>query len=221
MRLLLVEDDKDLSNALSKILRYSKYDVDTSYDGETALGMILSGEYNAVILDIMLPKMDGIEVLKKVRASKVYTPIILLTAKNQIDDKILGLDSGADDYISKPFDSKELLARIRVVTRRMNSEISLLEFGNTTLDHNTFELCAVSKTRLTNKEYKLMELLMLNKNSVLSTQKILDALWDIDDYVEINVVWVFISMLRKKLEEIGANCYIKAIRGVGYQLEKK
>ena len=140
MRLLLVEDDKDLSNALSKILRYSKYDVDTSYDGETALGMILSGEYNAVILDIMLPKMDGIEVLKKVRASKVYTPIILLTAKNQIDDKILGLDSGADDYISKPFDSKELLARIRVVTRRMNSEISLLEFGNTTLDHNTFEL---------------------------------------------------------------------------------
>jgi DNA-binding response OmpR family regulator len=221
MRLLLVEDDKDLSTALSRILKYSKYDVETAYDGLTALDMILHEEYSAIILDIMLPKMDGIEVLRRARDAKVSTPIILLTAKNQVDDKILGLDSGADDYISKPFESKELLARIRAVTRRVNSEVSLLSFGNTTLDHNTFELCAKTKTRLTSKEYKLMELLMMNKNAVLSTQKILDTLWDLDDFVEINVVWVFISMLRKKLEEIGADCYIKAIRGVGYQLEVK
>lgn len=221
MKLLLVEDDKDLSNVLSRILKYNKYDVETAFDGATALEMILNEAYSAVILDVMLPKIDGIEVLKKVRKEKISTPIILLTAKNQIDDKILGLDSGADDYISKPFESRELLARIRAVTRRINSEISSLAFGNCTLDFNTFELCANTKIRLTSKEYKLMELLIINKNSVLSTQKILDTLWDLEDYVEINVVWVFISMLRKKLEEIGADCYIKAIRGVGYQLVKK
>ena len=219
MRILLVEDDKDLSNALSKILRYSKYDVETAYDGLTALNMITSNEYSAVILDIMIPKINGIEVLTKARAAGISTPIIVLTAKSQIDDKIEGLDAGADDYITKPFEAKELLARLRALTRRIKSDVASLSFGNCYLDYNTFELCAKEKVRLTSKEYKLVELLMMNKNVVLSTQRILDSIWGIDDFVEINVVWVFISMLRKKLEQIGADCYIKAIRGVGYQLE--
>lgn len=220
MKLLLVEDDLDLSNALSKILGYSHCDVDTAYDGLTAYDKILSNNYDVIVLDIMIPKIDGIEVLKKVREKGVSTPIILLTAKSQLDDKIVGLDAGADDYITKPFESKELLARIRAAARRSSSEVITLSFENCKLDPNTFELIAEETVRLTSKEFKLMELLMNNRNSVLSTQRILDTLWELEDDVEINVVWVFISMLRKKLEQIGANCYIKAIRGVGYQLVK-
>lgn len=218
MRLLLVEDDKDLSKALSKILTYNKYDVDTAYDGVEALNMILSNDYNAVVLDIMIPKLNGIDVLKQARTAGVSTPIILLTAKSQMDDKIEGLDAGADDYITKPFESKELLARLRAVTRRIKSEVSTLSFGNCSLDFNTFELCAKERLRLTNKEYKLMELLMINQNMILSSQKIFETIWGVDEMVEINVVWVFISMLRKKIEQVGANCYIKAVKGVGYQL---
>lgn len=220
MRLLLVEDDLDLSNALSKILSYSKYDVDTAYDGLAAYEKIISNNYDVVILDIMIPKMDGIDVLKNVREKGITTPIILLTAKSQLDDKVVGLDAGADDYITKPFESKELLARIRAISRRATTEVVTLSFENCKLNPNTFELTAIETVRLTSKEFKLMELLMTNRNSVLSTQRILDTLWELEDDVEINVVWVFISMLRKKLELIGANCYINAIRGVGYQLVK-
>lgn len=219
MKLLLVEDDRDLSRALNKILTYNKYDVEAVYDGLSAVEAILSNEYSVIILDIMLPQLNGIEVLQQIRETGIFTPVILLTAKSQLEDKIVGLDAGADDYITKPFDSKELLARIRAVTRRVTSEVKFLSFGNCSLDFNTFELIAEKSVRLTSKEYKLMELLMLNKNSVLSSEKILNSIWTIDDDVEINVVWVFISMLRKKLEQIGANCYIKAIRGVGYQLD--
>ena len=223
MLVYIVEDSEDIIEVEKYALERMGFEVEGFIKSKPFFEKVRVKKPDMILLDIFIYEESGYDVLNKLRASidTKNIPVILVSACDSELDKSKGLDAGADDYISKPFDSKELLARIRVVTRRMNSEISLLEFGNTTLDHNTFELCAVSKTRLTNKEYKLMELLMLNKNSVLSTQKILDALWDIDDYVEINVVWVFISMLRKKLEEIGANCYIKAIRGVGYQLEKK
>lgn len=219
MKLLLVEDDRDLSRALNKILTYNKYDVEAVYDGLSAIEAIKSNDYSVVVLDIMLPQLNGIEVLQQIREAGFFTPVILLTAKSQLEDKIVGLDAGADDYITKPFDSKELLARIRAVTRRVTTEVKFLSFGNCSLDFNTFELIAESNIGLTSKEYKLMELLMLNTNLVLSSERILNSIWTIDDDVEINVVWVFISMLRKKLEQIGANCYIKAIRGIGYQLD--
>jgi len=219
VKLLLVEDDRDLSRALNKILTYNKYDVEAVYDGLSAIEAIKSNDYSVVVLDIMLPQLNGIEVLQQIREAGFFTPVILLTAKSQLEDKIVGLDAGADDYITKPFDSKELLARIRAVTRRVTTEVKFLSFGNCSLDFNTFELIAESNIGLTSKEYKLMELLMLNTNLVLSSERILNSIWTIDDDVEINVVWVFISMLRKKLEQIGANCYIKAIRGIGYQLD--
>lgn len=219
MRILLVEDDKDLSSAIKRILLHNNYDVDVAYDGVEALEFISFQEYQAIIMDLMIPKIDGITAIKKIRSSGNNTPILILTAKTEIDDKVIGLDAGADDYLTKPFQIKELLARIRAISRRSGTEIKPLEFANCVLNPNTFELIANESVRLTNKEYKLMELLIINNNMILSTQRILDTLWEFDADVEINVVWVFISMLRKKLEQIGANCYIKAIRGLGYQLE--
>lgn len=221
MRLLLVEDERDLSNAIKQVLELNNYIVDTAYDGEEALLYAERSDYDGMILDVMMPKLDGISVVKKLRERGDGVPVLILTAKAETDDKVLGLDSGADDYLTKPFIIKELLARIRALTRRKGETALSCKFGNMTLDPDTFELCANGKVRLTNKEYRLMEYLIRNHNILLSTERILENVWEFDTEAELNVVWVFISSLRKKMNAIGANCVITAARGVGYRLEKK
>ncbi len=220
MKILLVEDDKDLSKALGKILVINKYDVDYAYDGLMALDFLNYSSYDLIIMDIMMPNMDGLTAIKQIRNIKNMTPILVLTAKSMLSDKIEGLDSGADDYLTKPFQMAELLARIRALTRRSKS-IPSLEIGNIKLLEGDYTIKAIKSIKLTNKEYKLMELLIHNKNVYLNSERILEAIWDIDDDVDVNVLFVFISNLRKKLEQIGANYTIKSKRGIGYRLEEK
>ncbi len=221
MRILLVEDERELSNALVAILTRSNYSVDAVYDGEDALYYLDTEIYDVVILDIMIPKIDGIQVLKTIRQAGNKTPVIMLTAKSQIDDKVVGLDAGADDYLTKPFATKELLARLRAISRR-GEELtqSVLTFGNISLNRTTFELYSdYGNFRLANKEYQIMEMLLLNKDHLISTEKFMDKIWGYDSEAEINVVWVHISFLRKKLSQLKANIQIKANRNMGYSLE--
>ncbi|MDO4944970.1 MAG: response regulator transcription factor [Ruminococcus sp.] len=223
MRLLLAEDERELSNALTAILRHNNYSVDPVYNGMDALNYGLSDNYDGIILDIMMPVMDGITALKKLREKGVDTPVLLLTAKSEIEDKISGLDSGADDYLTKPFAMGELLARIRAMTRR-KTEFSpnTLTFGNITLSRESFMLSSpTGEQRLGNKEFQVLEMLMANRNMLISTERIMEKIWGFDSEAEINVVWVYISYLRKKLAAINANVEIKASRGVGYTLEEK
>ena len=220
MKILLAEDDKELSNAVTRVLKVSNYDVDQAYDGQEALDYIDYMKYDVIIMDIMMPKMDGITCVKRIREKKCHTPIIMLTAMSETDDKVNGLDAGADDYLTKPFVVKELLARIRALLRRDSTIVDNYSIGNVVLDSQTFEIKNGNKSqRLTAKEYKLMELLIRNKNQIISTERIMDDIWDLDSDAEINVVWVFISSLRKKLEQIDADHMIKAVRGLGYRLE--
>lgn len=220
MKLLLVEDEKDLSKVIKKILELNNYVVDVAYDGEEALYFANNSYYDGIIMDIMMPKLDGISVVKEIRASGNGVPILILTAKSEIDDRVLGLDSGADDYLSKPFATKELLARIRALTRRKGENNVTYTFGNVTLNPKQYEMCAQTSVRLTNKEYRLMEYLIKNHDVLLSTERILASVWEFDTDVELNVVWVFISTLRKKLQQINANIEIASARGVGYRLEE-
>ena len=223
MRLLLAEDEKEMSNALVAVLKHSNYSVDAVYDGLDAYNYGISENYDGMILDIMMPKMDGIEVLKKLREKGVNTPVLLLTAKSQVSDRIEGLDSGADDYLTKPFAMGELLARIRAMTRR-KTEFSPndLTIGNITLSRETFDLKGPSGTqRLGSKEFQMLEMMMVNKNTLISTERFMERIWGYDSDAEINVVWVFISYLRKKLVSVGADVEIKAVRGVGYTLAEK
>ncbi len=222
MRLLLCEDERELSLALVKILKHFNYSVDAVYDGEQALDYLDAENYDAVILDIMMPKIDGLEVLKRTRAKGNLIPIIMLTAKSMLDDKVTGLDFGANDYITKPFETKELLARIRAVTRAVSeSNSSLLTVGNLTLNRKTFELkVKENSTTLANKEYQMLEMLMINDGHIISTERFMEKIWGYDSNSEINVVWVYISNLRKKLASLGSDVKIKAIRNTGYSLEK-
>lgn len=221
MRLLLAEDERSLSRALVTILEKNNYTVDAVYNGEDALSFLQTGNYDAAILDIMMPKMDGITALKQLRAQENSVPIIMLTAKAEIDDKVLGLDSGANDYLTKPFDTKELLARIRAMTRSQKASDSRLTFGNVTLDRATFEISSPAGSfRLANKEFQMMEILMSNTQQLISTERFMEKIWGYDSDTEINVVWVYISYLRKKLAALGADIQIKATRNAGYSLEK-
>ena len=220
MRILVVEDDRDISSAICKVLKLNNFYTDAVYDGVEALKYLDYDEYDCVILDIMMPKLDGLSTVKKMRERNDFTPVIILTAKADIDDKVLGLDTGADDYLSKPFSMKELVARVKALTRRKNTVISKFAFGNVTLNTKTFEMSTNNGSiRLLNKEYQLMEMLMVNSNILLSTDKIMNTVWGYDNDSEINVVWVNISSLRKKLVQINANITIKAVRGLGYSLE--
>lgn len=222
MRILLAEDEKPLSRAIVKILQKNNYTVDAVYNGEDALKFLESDIYDVAVLDIMMPIADGIEVLKKIRADGNNIPVIMLTAKAEIDDKILGLDSGANDYITKPFDSRELLARIRAATRSRNSPDSVISLGNISLDRATFTLSSQSGSfRLANKEFQIIELLMLNPHCLISAERIMERVWGFDSDSEINVVWVYISYLRKKLTALNADIYIRASRNAGYSLEEK
>lgn len=280
MRLLLAEDEEDLSRALVAVLKHNNYSVDAVYDGAEALDYIENSEnYDGVILDIMMPKMDGITVLKTIRSHGNSVPVLMLTAKAEIDDRVEGLDSGADDYLTKPFSMKELLARIRAMTRRKaDTTDSVLTFGDITLDRLTYMLTGPASIknvgsiendalhtdannedngnltgkikgdntsdgqvsgnqsagnssvgnsstgtqsvgiRLANKEYQMLEMLMTNPGQIISVDQFMDRIWGYDSEAEQNVVWVYISYLRKKLASVGSIAQIKATRGVGYSI---
>ena len=221
MRLLLAEDEKELSDALVTVLKHNNYSVDAVYNGQDALDYLNADNYDGAILDIMMPKMDGITVLKNVRASGNHLPIILLTAKAEIDDRVTGLDSGADDYLTKPFSMKELLARIRAMTRRQEKTTdNILSFGDIMLDRSTYQLsCGENVIRLASREYQMLEMLMVSPGQVISVDQFMDKIWGYDSEAELNVVWVYISYLRKKLTGLGSKVTIKATRGLGYSLE--
>lgn len=285
MRLLLAEDEEDLSRALVAVLKHNNYSVDAVYDGAEALDYIESSDnYDGVILDIMMPKMDGITVLKTIRSHGNSVPVLMLTAKAEIDDRVEGLDSGADDYLTKPFSMKELMARIRAMTRRKaDTTDSVLTFGDITLDRSTYILTGpasiknagciennalhtdannedngnltgkikgdntsdgqvsgnqnagnqsagnqsagnqnvgnkINGIRLANKEYQMLEMLMTNPGQIISADQFMDRIWGYDSEAEQNVVWVYISYLRKKLASVGSAAQIKATRGVGYSI---
>ncbi len=222
MKLLLVEDSIQLNKALTTVLKRNSYIVDSAFDGEEALLYIDQYKYDIIILDIMLPKINGLDVLKRVRTNKIDTPIIMLTAKSTTEDKIHGLDLGADDYLPKPFVVEELLARIRALLRRQPTyeEENKLEFGDIVLDSNN--CCLVNnekKVTLMNKELQIITLLMKAKGNVVSQDTITKNVWDIESYSTSENVWVFISYLRKKLESINSTVKIKSIRYQGYYLE--
>lgn len=224
MRILLAEDEVSLSKTLKVILERNNYSVDQVYDGEEALSFLSADNYDCLILDLMMPKVDGITVLKTMRKEGNMLPVIILTAKSEVDDKVLGLDSGANDYLTKPFNSRELLARIRAITRSKenNEGDSILKLGNTILMRDTFILKTNSgETRLQSKEFQILELLMQNKNKLISTERLMEKIWGFDSEAEINVVWVYISNLRKKLASLDSNVEIKATRNAGYTLEER
>ena len=222
MRLLLAEDEEELSNALVAILKHSNYTVDAVYNGTDALDYGLSGEYDGIILDIMMPRMDGTEVLKHLREHNISAPVLFLTAKSEIDDRIKGLDLGADDYLTKPFDMRELLARIRAMTRRKEDFAQAnLSCGNLLLDRSSFELSTPGHEaiRLAGREFQMMEMLMASPGRVISVDTFMDHIWA-DAEADINVVWVYISNLRKKLNSLDAAAEIKASRGLGYSIHE-
>lgn len=223
MKLLYAEDEKAMSEAVCDILRYHKYNVDAVYDGAEALYYARNEEYDGIILDIMMPEADGFEVLSKLCAEGNTTPVLLLTAKDDVEDKVTGLDLGADDYLAKPFAMAELLARIRAMLRR--KEIftpDVLSLGNVTLDMQSYELSVGDKSFLLAKiEYQMMELFLRNKGTYLSTQTLLEKVWGFNTDAEIGIVWVYISYLRKKLADLGADVEIKVRRNIGYILEEK
>lgn len=223
MRILLAEDERSLSRAIIALLEKHNYSADAVYDGQEALDYLETENYDAVILDIMMPKLDGLSVLRMLRERGSQIPVLLLTAKSEVEDKVTGLDSGANDYLTKPFATAELLARIRAMTRTQSAQTdSRMSFGNITLDQTTYELSSPSGSfRLANKEYQMMELLLRNPRQLIPSERFLEKIWGYDSDVELNVVWVYISYLRKKLTALQADIQIKATRNAGYSLEKK
>lgn len=223
MRILVVEDEKRLCEALVQLLRKQNYTVDSDNDGEAGLDDALSGIYDVIILDVMLPKLDGISILKELRREKMNVPVIMLTAKGEISDKVTGLDAGADDYLTKPFNTEELLARVRALGRRRGEiiEPNALSCGETSLDTQNLKLrCGAADITLTHKECELLEYLMVNQNIIASKEQIIEKLWGFDSEAEANHVEVYVSFLRKKLKRINADIKITAVRGVGYRLEQ-
>ena len=221
MRLLLAEDERELADALVAILRHNNYSVDAVYDGQEALDYLEAQEYDGAILDIMMPKVDGLTVLRTIREKGNSVPMLMLTARTGVDDRVDGLDAGADDYLGKPFAMKELLARIRAMTRRRTETTNpVLQLGNITLNRSSFELASrKGSLRLANKEYQMLEMLMSNPGQIISTERFMEKIWGYDSETEINVVWVYISYLRKKLAGLDADVEIKAVRNQGYSLE--
>lgn len=223
MRLLLAEDEKSLSRAICAILQKNHYSVDAVYDGQEALDYLDSGNYDGVILDWMMPKLDGLEVLRSMRQKGNTTPVLFLTARSDIDDKVLGLDSGANDYLTKPFATQELLARIRAMTRSGSVQTdATLHLGNVSLNCASYELSGPKGSfKLANKEFQMLEMMMRQPSALISTERFMDRVWGYDSEAEMSVVWVYISYLRKKLSAIGADIRIKAQRNAGYCLEEE
>ncbi len=223
MKLLYAEDERPMSEAVVDILTFHKYSVDAVYDGEEALAYIKAEHYDGIILDVMMPKINGVDLLKKIRAMGINTPVMLLTAKSEIEDKIAGLDAGADDYLAKPFAMGELLARVRAMLRRREEFTpDILTLGNVSLNTATYELGTQDKKfALPKIEYQIMELLMLNKGQYLSTDDLMTKVWGYESDTEIGIVWVYISYLRKKLTAMNADIEIAAKRNIGYKLQLK
>ena len=222
MRILIAEDEVTIARALKVMLEKNKYAVDMVHNGNDALDYIQATTYDALVLDIMMPGKDGIEVLKTARAEGITTPALFLTAKAEVADRVAGLDAGADDYLPKPFASSEFLARVRALVRRSNAYASsVLRFGNTALDCGQYILrAALGEIRLNNKEYQLAELFMRHPHQVFSSEHLMEKVWGLDAEAEIDVVWTYIGFLRKKLKQIGADIEIRTIRGAGYALEE-
>ena len=221
MRILLAEDEIPLARAIKKIFEKNNYSADAVHSGEDALMYLETGSYDVAVLDVLMPKMDGIAVLRTLRARGDRIPVLMLTAKSEIDDKVLGLDSGANYYLTKPFDTKELLAAIRAITRTQTEVDSKLAVGNITLDRSTYELASPTGSfRLANREFQMMEILMSNPHRIISAERFMEKIWGFDSEAEIHVVWVYISYLRKKLAALHADISIKASRNAGYSLEE-
>ena len=222
MRLLFAEDDRDISKAVQTLLERSGYSVDAVYNGQDAIDYIEQADYDGVILDWMMPKKSGIEVLSLMRSKGISTPVLILTARDAIEDRVAGLDMGADDYLPKPFAASELLARVRAMLRRKEDyRHDVIKFSDIELDRSAMTVsCSGKSVSLNNKAFQLMEMLVEHPGAVLSIDQIMERVWGWDSDAEVNVVWVNISTLRKKLAELGAHVKIKAIRGVGYSLER-
>ncbi|MBR7173751.1 MAG: response regulator transcription factor [Clostridia bacterium] len=222
MRILFAEDDRDLNNAVKTLLTRSGYQVDAVFDGEEALDYVRAEAYDGMILDWMMPEMDGISVLRQIRTEGIKTPCLLLTARDAFEDRVTGLDAGADDYLPKPFNAQELLARVRAMLRRRDAYMpDVLTFEDLSLDKGTGELrCGTRTVRLTGKAFQMMTLFMENPRILFSVQQLMDKIWGWDTETEINVIWVNISTLRKKLAELDTRTEIKVHRGTGYSLEK-
>lgn len=222
MRILIVEDEKRLAEALAQILGKNKYEVDMAHDGETGLDNALTGIYDVIVLDIMLPKINGLDVLKTLRKNKISTPVILLTAKSELGDKVKGLDYGADDYLTKPFATEELLARIRALGRRMGEVISddTISIQDIQLNLSSYEIIKGDKSiKLGLKECRIIEILIKRQGQVVRKEELLEKVWGFDSDAEYNNVEVYVSFLRKKLSHIDSNLVIKTLRGVGYSIE--
>ena len=223
MKLLFAEDDRDLSAAVKTLLERSGYAVDAVFDGAEAVDYALAGEYDGVILDWMMPEKDGIEALREIRAKGVSTPCLMLTARDAVEDRVAGLDAGADDYLPKPFNGKELLARVRAMLRRRETYVpDVVAWEDLELDKGSCELkCGGKSVRMTGKMYQLAELFMENPKHLFSVQQLMDKVWGWESEAEINVVWVNISQLRKKMNDLGTAAEIRVHRGTGYSLEKQ
>jgi DNA-binding response OmpR family regulator len=220
MKLLLAEDTIDLNRALSAILKHEGYEVDSVFDGEEALEHLKTDSYDAILLDVMMPKKDGIQVLKELRAVNIVTPVIMLTAKTEIDDRVEGLDAGADDYLTKPFAMKELLARIRAMVRRkMDYSGEDMKFGDISLNADRFELICGNTVRLSIKEFELMQHLILNAGKVLADKYLLEHIWEKEPDAGADTVWLYISYLRRKLEAVSSHVKIVGEKGEGYCLQ--
>lgn len=223
MKLLLAEDDKDMARAVQALLTRNNYTVDLVANGTDALDYLLHGDYDAAVLDIMMPEMDGVTVVKKARKQGVQIPIMMLTAMGEIEDKIHGLDAGADDYLPKPFDGGELFARIRALLRRSESfSPDVTSYGDISLDRSSYRLsCGSEAVNLGNKAFQMMEMFVLSPNKIISADEFMEHIWGWDSEAEIHVVWVNISFLRKQLMKIKSKTTIRVVRGAGYTLEAK
>ncbi len=223
MRILIAEDEVGIAKALKLVLEKNRYAVDMVHNGLDALDYILSVGYDAIVLDIMMPGLDGLEVLRRAREHGIHTPVLFLTAKGEVEDRIAGLDAGADDYLPKPFVMGEFLSRVRALARRSgNYSDDIVRVGDTELNVNSYTLsCRSESVRLNNKEFQLMELFMRNRGRVFSTDALMQKVWDLDTEAETDVVWTYIGFLRKKLRGLRSGIEIKTIRGAGYALEEK
>ena len=223
MRILIAEDEMSLARGLQYLLERNKFSVDVVYRGDDALDYFHSTEYDAVILDIMMPGKNGLEVLSQIRSEKSPVPIMMLTAKAEVEDRVAGLEKGADDYLPKPFATIEFLARVKALTRRSTVSYAedILTLGGLTLDRNCYRLSSgEAEIKLNNKEFQLMELFMLHPRHVFSTEHLMDKIWGLDSEANMDVVWTYIGALRKKMKSLRCGAEIKTVRGAGYSLEE-
>lgn len=222
MRILIAEDEAELAKALKFLLEKNKFSVDVVHDGAAALDCFRSTEYDVIVLDIMMPKVNGLEVLKTIRREKSNVPLMMLTAKAEVEDRVEGLELGADDYLPKPFASREFIARVKALSRRNAGYADrILSFGDIRLDCNRYELsCGEESVRLNNKEFQLTELFMRHPHLVFSTSHLMEKIWGQDSEAEIDVVWTYIGFVRKKLRQVGSRTEIRTARGAGYSLEE-